>query len=248
MLGKIKSNLYSAALLLGKIKYNNRNSKVLYYHDVHKDKDVPETMMSTPLSLFTEHIRIIRQQGFEIVDVITQPKNQIMLTFDDGYIGIFKNKDFFFNQGLKPTVFIISNCIGTNTFMNANEIIFLQNKGFRFQSHTHTHPDLNLLSESEMKTEMITSKKILENFVNEPINEICFPKGLFNKLVLVTANEYGYDKLYSSIPGSFNEQNPFDIINRNLVQFSSIFDFNCILYGGLNIFRERYTKQHYHEE
>lgn len=246
MLRKLKSIIYSLGLFIGKIIYNNRNSKVLYYHDIHRDNDSPETMMSTPLSLFAQHIRIIRQQGFEVVDVITQPKNQIMLTFDDGYLGIFKNKDFFLNHGLKPTVFIISNRIGTNTFLNADEIIFLKNKGFRFQSHSHTHPDLNLLSIDELEIEMITSKKSLENVARGPVDEICFPKGLFSNEVLATAKKYGYCKLYSSIPGCYYEQNHFNVIYRNLVQFSSNFDFSCILFGGLEIFRKRYTKQHYH--
>ncbi|MHB1196537.1 MAG: polysaccharide deacetylase family protein [Lutibacter sp.] len=248
MLGKFKSTVYSAALLLGKIKYNNRNSKVIYYHDVHKDKDIPETSMSTPISLFLEHIRIIKEEGFEIVETITQPINQIMITFDDGFRGIYKNKLIFNTEMIPLTIFVITKTIGEKHYLKLKELKELEGIGFRIQSHTHSHPDLNLLSESEMELELMTSKKILESFANEPIDEICFPKGLFNNLVLVTANKCGYDKLYSSIPGTFYEQNPFNIINRNLVQFSSNFDFNCILYGGLNIFRERYTKQHYHEE
>jgi hypothetical protein len=75
MLRTIKSKVYSIALLLGKIKYNNRSSKVLYYHDVHEDGSIPETDMSTPMSLFKRHIEIIRSNGYDIVDVITEPDN-----------------------------------------------------------------------------------------------------------------------------------------------------------------------------
>jgi peptidoglycan/xylan/chitin deacetylase (PgdA/CDA1 family) len=247
MLSTIKSAIYSIALLLGKIRYNNRNSKVLYYHDVHEDGSIPETDMSTSMSLFKRHIEIIRSNGFEIVDVITQPNNQIMLTFDDGYTGIYKNRSFFIEQGIKPTVFLITDAIGSNAFMGQNEIHSLAANGFRFQSHTHTHPDLNLLSIDELKNEYIGSKTLLSNLFDEEIKEICFPKGFFNDSTIAIAYESGYKGLYSSIPGSFHEKNDFNIIYRNLVQFSSSFDFKCILFGGLNIFRNRYTRQHYHE-
>lgn len=247
MLRKFKSILYSSGLLLGKMIYNNRNSKVLYYHDIHQDTDAPETMMSTPLSLFAEHIHIIKQQGFEIVDVITQPKNQIMLTFDDGYLGIFKNKDFFINQGLKPTVFIISNCIGTSTFMDEKEILLLQNEGFRFESHTHSHPDLNLLTNEQLREEFTVSKIILEKLLSKNINEICFPKGFFNDKVIDIANECGYKNLYSSLPGYYKEESRFKVIFRNLVQFTKPNDLISILYGGSSIYKGRYIKQHYYE-
>ena len=247
MLRKIKSTLYSSGLLLGKMIYNNRNSKVLYYHDVHDDNDVPETLMSTPLSLFSDHIRVIKEQGFEIVDVITQPKNQIMLTFDDGYSGIYKNKNFFISQSLKPTVFIISNCIGTNTFMNEEEILQLQNEGFRFQSHTHSHPDLNLLTNEQLIEEFSISKTIIEELLSRSVHEICFPKGFFNNKVIELAYEQGYKSLYSSLPGHYSEENRFNVIFRNLVQFTRPDDLVSILYGGSSIYRKRYTKQHYHE-
>lgn len=248
MLRKFKSALYSAALLIGKIKYNNRNSKVLYYHDVHKDNDKPETSMSTPISLFLEHIRIIKEQGFEIVDTITKPENQIMITFDDGFRGIYINKSIFNSEIIPITIFVITKTIGERHYLNLKELKELEGIGLRIQSHTHSHPDLNLLFECELELEMITSKKVIENFAKGPIDEICFPKGLFNNLVLVTANKCGYRKFYSSIPGSFYEQNTFNVTYRNLVQFSSSFDFNCILFGGLDIFKKRYIKQHYYEE
>lgn len=248
MLRKFKPTLYSAALFLGKKKYNNRNSKVLYYHDIHKDNSIPETPMSTPISLFLEHIRIIKEEGFEIVDRITQPKNQIMITFDDGFRGIYINKSIFNSEIIPLTIFVITKTIGERHYLTVKELKELEIMGLKIQSHTHSHPDLNLLSEDELEIEMITSKKALENFAKGPINEICFPKGLFNNKVIAKANKCGYHKLYSSIPGSFYKQNQFNVIYRNLVQFSSTFDFNCILFGGLDIFRKRYTKQHYHEE
>ena len=80
-------------LKLGKIIYNNDDSKIIFYHDVHSDKKY--TDMSTPMELFKEHIKIIKENGFEIVPKITKKKNQIMITFDDGFKGLYDNFDYF---------------------------------------------------------------------------------------------------------------------------------------------------------
>lgn len=247
MLGQVKSKIYSLGLLLGKLKYNNKQSKVLYYHDVHEGIDTAETPMSTPMSLFWEHVKAIKAQGFKIVDEITQPRQQIMITFDDGFRGLYKNKDFFLMQGIKPTVFLISDKIGTDTFMSKREILELQQHGFRFQSHTHTHPDLNTLTVKQLEEEFLTSKTLLEKLLSKKVDEICFPKGLFNKEVLKTAIACGYKKLYASIPGSYYEDNEFGVIQRNLVQHTGAADFVSVLNGGSEIYKKRYVKQHYSE-
>lgn len=248
MLQSIKARVYSWGLLAGKSLYHNRESKVLYYHDIHEDSDMKMTEYSSPLSLFKEHIKVIREQGFEIVDEISQPQNQIMITFDDGFSGVFKNRQFFIEENIKPTIFIISESIGKQNFLTEAEILLLKGKGFRFQSHTHTHPDLNLLTVEQLELEFETSKKILENLLSTSVDEICFPKGFFNNKVVDCAKKVGYTKLFASIPGNFYEKNIFGVVYRNLVQFTGPSDLKLTLYGGPLLFRSRYIKQHYHEK
>jgi len=239
MLKEIKSKIYSLALLWGEKKFHNTASKVLYYHDVHADGEVPVTDMSTPMSLFKQHIELVKANGFEIVAEITQPEHQVMLTFDDGYLGIYKNRKFFEEHGLKPTVFIITAEIGKPNFMSATEILSLKKSGFIFQSHTHTHPDLNLCSPHQLKKEYLTSKEELTELLGNEVDSICFPKGYFNDQTIYLANLHGYNRLYASIPGNYFEKNRFNVIYRNLVQFSSPKDFKAILFGGLTFFNKR---------
>jgi peptidoglycan/xylan/chitin deacetylase (PgdA/CDA1 family) len=247
MLKKIKAKIYTIALAWGEIKFRNTESKVLYYHDVHADGEIPATDMSTPMSLFKQHIDIIKANGFEIVDEITKANHQVMLTFDDGYVGIYKNRAFFEENGLKPTVFIITAEIGQNKMMSKDEILTLSKQGFLFQSHTHSHPDLNLCDEKQLEEEYLKSNKILTDILGIEVESICFPKGFFTKQAVASAYKNGYKRLYASIPGNYLEKNSFKVICRNLVQFSPPKDFKAILFGGLNIFKKRYAKQHYYE-
>ena len=69
-------------------------SRIIYYHDLHRDGEEKYYKYSTPISLFIKHLSIIQELGFEIVNNITQPKAQIMITFDDGYRGIIQFKNF----------------------------------------------------------------------------------------------------------------------------------------------------------
>lgn len=247
MLIKLRKKIFSGALYLGKILYHNNDSKVLYYHDVHNDIDTPETLMSTPLSLFSNHIEVIKERGFEIVDRITKPENQIMLTFDDGFSGIYKNKNFFIDRGLKPTIFLITNSIGSPSFLNTDQILSLQEDGFRFQSHTHTHSELVTLNSKELAEEFNKSKMLLEALLLNDITEICFPKGLFNNKVRESALQSGYKYLFSSIPGKYFQKNTDPIIRRNLVQHVNTSELISILHGGSYIFRKRYSKMHMRE-
>ena len=89
----------------------NRKSKILYYHDLHEDGKTPYSDWSTPLSLFKQHIKIIEQSGYNIVTTIDQPKNQVLLCFDDGYRGVWDNKDVLLDNNIYPTVFLISSDI-----------------------------------------------------------------------------------------------------------------------------------------
>ena len=58
--------------------YVSRRSKVIFYHDIHSDNKY--TDMSTSIELFKRHIKIIRENGYEIVPEITQQKGQIEIS------------------------------------------------------------------------------------------------------------------------------------------------------------------------
>ena len=246
MLQKIRAGLFSAGMVIGKMLYGNDKSKVLYYHDVHEDGETPFSIISTPMSLFRRHIEIIRKNGFEIVPEITKERKQVMLCFDDGYRGVYTQKSFFEENQVKPMVFMVASFVGADDFVNKKEIQELQNIGFRFQSHTYSHNALPSLDAKDLESDLTRAKVELEQVLNHPVDELCFPLGFFSNLVVEVARSCGYKTLYSSIPGYYREGNQFNVIHRNLVQFATPYNFELILFGSLNIFRMRYKAQHFH--
>lgn len=243
MLTNIKKKIFSFLLFVGKLLFKNNNSKVIYYHDVHLDTELPETTMSTPVSLFLQHIKIIKENGFEIVSKITNSKNQILITFDDGFCGVYKNKEYFIKNNIFVTIFVITSKIGTKNYLNWEQIEELKNFGFQFQSHTHSHLNLQDLKNNELKNEFLTSKTILETKLKNDVTQICFPMGLYNKNVINLAEESGYYELFNCIPGkySFNKS----LKNRYIVQFADKSDFLKIINGGMDLLKYYYKKKHF---
>jgi len=246
MLGPIKSIIYSALIYISSLYFKDRRSKVIYYHDIHSNDKDKCSEMSTPITLFINHLNIIKSMKFELVKEITKPLNQIQINFDDGFQGVYKHKELFKAKNISPTVFVITSKVGKVNYLTWEELKELNNIGFNIQSHTHTHKDLNILNKETLHYELSISKQILESNLDTKIEDICFPKGLFNDLVLEACKLSDYKNWYCSIPGSsFENHTHKELRFRNLVQFSNPMDFRNILLGGLKLFKNRYTKQHY---
>jgi len=237
---KIKNSL---VYIFGMIK-NSRKSKCIFYHDIHSDSCF--TDMSTPSVLFEKHINIIRENGFEIVSEITKEEEQILISFDDGFKGVYENIEIINRLKIPITIFIVPSYLGSKNFITKEQLKELNNNPMiTIQSHTLTHSDLPLLSSKILENELSNSKQILEEICGTDINSICFPKGLFSKKVVDIATKVGYARQYSSLPGNYyNEVFP-TVKRRSLVQFSSEKEFLSILKGGDHFLNNWYTNKHF---
>ena len=227
-------------VISGLIK-SDRQSKVLFYHDVHNEKSY--TDMSTDMSLFIEHINTIRKSGFEIVAHITNPRNQVMICFDDGFRGIWDNRDFFVANKIYPTIFIAVDLIGTPDYLSIEEIIKLKELGFIFESHGWSHYNMTTFSEADLQRELKDSKEWLESNLGLNISAICYPQGYYSDRVLQLSREYGYSSLYISEPQPYRFDND-GIISRYLVQDVNTIVLKSILFGGMDIWHSHYHKLH----
>lgn len=243
----IKEILRTFIFFIGSIIYQRNNSKIIYYHDIHKDDFPCYTSMSTPLSLFDKHINIIHKKKYKIVDRITNFQKEIVIAFDDGFKGIWDNRSYFINNHIHPTIFIANDLIGTKGYLTKEQILELQQNGFIFQSHTFSHRPLTSLNEAEIDFELKESKCKLEEILSENVSEICFPQGLYNNLIRNKCNEANYTKMYSSIPGDYYEKNADGVIFRYFAQSLSPTQFSLMLKGGMKILRNHYWRLHKRE-
>lgn len=223
---------------------NSRNSKAIFYHDIHSSKLF--TDMSTPLEMFEKHIKIIREMGFEIVPEIREEKNQIEISFDDGFVGIFENIDIINRLKIPITLFIIPSFLGEDNFLTKKQLETISKNAFiNIQSHTFSHKDLSNLSEEILISELSNSKKILEDICEKEIVSLCYPMGVFSENVVSKAKEIGYKRQYSSLPGIYKNEVFPEVKRRSLVQFLNVNQFKNILKGGDHFLNYWYIKKYF---
>jgi peptidoglycan/xylan/chitin deacetylase (PgdA/CDA1 family) len=115
-------------------------------------------------------------------------RNFVSITFDDGrYEQYNKFYPLLAKYDLKGTFYIVTERIGWKGVMDWDELSYLHKEGNEIGSHTHTHPHLTTLSNSDLNYEFKKSKKILNVF---NCNSIAYPYGEYNQRVIQQAKKY----------------------------------------------------------
>ncbi len=169
---------------------------VLAYHSVSNDK----SPISISTNCFEKQIIFLKKLSYETVnfdEIDPNKKNQIILTFDDGYKDIVINAlPILKKYNFKATCFLVTNLIGKNNLwdnkkenfkikelMSPDDIKKWYENGMSIQSHSHNHLDLTNLSDIEIISELETSKKYLKKKFNIETDVFCYPFGRVNKNV-----------------------------------------------------------------
>ncbi len=244
------------ALKVFSVLFRNDGPKVVYYHDVGQ----AYTEMGTPLERIKAHVACARKLGFSFVsklEDLTVPK-KLLMCFDDGFRGLWDEREYFFREGICPTVFIAIDLVGRSGYMTWDEIRELQRHGFVFQSHTWSHqtlagPMIDEYTKGERtdewyRHELLDSKNELEQRLSHAVSSLCFPCGYFSDDAIRYAEEAGYRYLYASYPGKIPTTNALGkksvIIPRCLIQDLQIIDLRCVLKGGLFVLQGHYLRKH----
>lgn len=240
----LKKTIRNIILKCAAFRFNNRDSKVLFYHDIHCEKQYAE--MSTNLKIFQDHITEIQHLGFEIVADISKKTGQVKIQFDDGFKGVYDCIEFIKKHKIPVEIFIVTSWICKEGYLSEKEIKELQSSNLiRFSSHTHTHPNLGEINEDEIRDELTKSKKLLQGIIGEEVKSLCFPKGSFSNFVIKIAEELGYKEQYSSLPGSSHDLFKGAVVRRNLLQFATISEVKSVLKGAHMIFNRKYLSRQF---
>jgi peptidoglycan/xylan/chitin deacetylase (PgdA/CDA1 family) len=121
-------------------------------------------------------------------------KDVVLITFDDGYEDNYKfARPLLKKYGIKALVFIVSDYIGKNNdwnhkyeervgHMNLEEINEAKDV-FHYGCHTKNHYNLLQLDDSELRSEIVESKRRLENILGYPVRAFSYPYGFYNKKI-----------------------------------------------------------------
>ena len=232
-------------------------SKVIYYHDI----GVKHTAMGTDLELFRTHVAIARERGYDFVRgdeyLRSTAEKNLLVCFDDGFRGVYEEREYFMCENLFPMIFIAVGLVGQKGYLTWDEIRNLHEAGFSFESHTWSHRSLTTVPSNEFEHELVDSKKELEQQLGQEVNQLCFPRGLFSPRVMGACERAGYTDLFTSMPeitgdgvspltGSYNMSTR--LIPRILAQSASSREFRCLLLGAMSVFAKHYLSRDFIEK
>lgn len=246
---KMRQLIKYTMMRISSILHHNHKSKILFYHDIYTSVNYKASdanvCMGTHLDMFKKQLEVISKEGYTVVPRISDREGQVAIMLDDGFRGIYECRQFFYDNSIFPTIFLAVELIGKEGFLTIEEILDLQAHGFIFECHSWSHKDLTIWNDEELKRELGESKKYLSEILNKEITEICLPIGYFNGHLLEQLKAYGYERVYSSIPGNYYEPTVGGMTSRNLVQFASPMEVKLMLRGGNEMIKKRYEKMHY---
>ena len=170
---------------------------ILMYHRVGTPPaEVPDPFLYASAAELDRHLTEAKACGLRFVSLgeaiaggRPQP-NTLAVTFDDGCLSTLREAlPVLVKHGVKATQFIVAGRIGglnewdiskddvPTPLMTAGQIREWLAAGQEIGSHTVTHRNLRKINPADARTEIIDSKKQLEDLFGIPINHFAFPYG-----------------------------------------------------------------------
>ncbi len=232
---------------------------ILNYHSIH-----PVHKFATKPDDFTKQMEYMAV-NFKLISLhdlyeMRTTKKDIsgrfaVITFDDGYED---NYDYAFPIlkyfGVNATFFLTTGFLNGEVDIAKRDIIYrglkplkweqilqMKAEGLSFGSHTHTHPILSDISLNDAENEIICSKDILENRLNETIKMFAYPLGqrrTFNSSIVKLLKKHGFESACSTVWGCDNScTDIFGLHRIRIDPFDTLNDFKDKVNGNWEFIR-----------
>lgn len=197
-------------------RQKDKDSIVLCYHGIGNDQQQRFREQMCRLAEHSALPQISYRDGKKSLKTPT-----VVITFDDAFENLLDNAIPILEEFQIPSiVFAVSGNPGkvpgwniapghpeaNEVTVTAEQLITLsRNPLIRIGSHTLTHPDLSRLSADQIQWELAESKRDLEQWLSQPVEDLALPHGAFNDTVLQIAREVGYKRIYTLQPKLMSE-------------------------------------------
>jgi len=121
------------------------------------------------------------------------PPRPLIITFDDGHLDNYTSAfPIMQKYGFTGILYLVNNYIGTDQYMNADQVLEMYHAGWEVGSHSQNHFDLTKLNEEKQRAEIVESRELLEQLLDIPILTFAYPFGAKNDSTLDYAKFAGY--------------------------------------------------------
>jgi peptidoglycan/xylan/chitin deacetylase (PgdA/CDA1 family) len=133
------------------------------------------------------------------------PGKPIVITFDNGYVPQATFAPAVLSRYGWPGVL---NEITVDHLANWR-LRRLISIGWEIDSHSVTHPDLTALSASELRYQVVESRRFLRRTLHTPVDSFCYPSSRYDDAVIAAVRAAGYTNATTETPGFATRTNPY---------------------------------------
>ncbi len=227
---------------------------VLMYHSINPKSDSvmyrlivsPESFAKQMQFLKSHHYNIVSLEaiGRMVGDKKRIPFKTVAVTFDDGFKDNYTYAYPVLKKlGIPATIFLIYDEIGRpqGDRLSWEQIREMQGSGLiTFGSHTFgATPLVDINSETQLRRQIIDSKKMFEEKLKAPVDTFCYVGGMFTPHIKDLVKEAGYKYAVSTALGKkFSNQDVYAIKRVRISENAgNLFVFWVKLCGYYNSFR-----------
>ncbi len=189
---------------------------ILIYHSISCSTNRKFKQFTVSPELFAEHVAYLHRNKYtaitatQLVNALFQegaalPEQPVVLTFDDGFADFYTEALPVLKQyGFVATLYVATAFINgtsrwlkregeaTRPMLTWDQLIEISTYGIECGAHSHSHPQLDILSRSAAQDEIVRSKSILEHQLGQEISSFAYPYGYYASTVRQQVREAGY--------------------------------------------------------
>jgi peptidoglycan/xylan/chitin deacetylase (PgdA/CDA1 family) len=186
---------------------------VLMYHSVSATPPRATRRLSVHPDTFDEHLKLLRVHGYTTLTFAGLGEalrrgtplyeRSIVLTFDDGYADFHEHAlPALERHGATATVFVTTGWLddagdaaaGTplDRMLSWRQVREVHGAGVEIGAHSHSHPQLDQLPDTDLRHELSRSKELLESRLGTPVASLAYPFGYSSRRVREEAAATGY--------------------------------------------------------
>jgi peptidoglycan/xylan/chitin deacetylase (PgdA/CDA1 family) len=193
-----------------------RSIPILMYHSISEQAVPSFRPFAVPPALFDQQMRYLHEQGYvsltlsQLITHLSQqtctlPDRVVVLTFDDGFADFLSEAlPVLKRYGLVATLYIPTSYVGSTSkwmwrdgegerpILNWEQIAEVRDQGIEIGAHTLTHPQLDLIPLARARQEIVQSKDILEQRLQQPVLSFAYPYGYHRHAIKRLVREAGF--------------------------------------------------------
>ena len=184
----------------------NIDIPIFVYHDIVKDEsEVEFDYMQTPKDVFEKQVKGLKDFGYHFISYQDLEnfknnktklyKKSCLLTFDDGYTGVYENAfPIAKKYNIPYTMFVITENMDTPNVITWEQAKEMQNSGLvTIGSHSIDHPEFTSLTVEEAVKNVNTSYELIEkNLGKQTLKIFTYPYGLYKDEQITELEKQGY--------------------------------------------------------